>query len=292
MFTMLAGAPPFRGNQAEILEQHLNQAPAPLRQVRADIPPPLEALVAQLLAKSPAARPADATEVREWLAGMMLDPSDAVVSMPARGRIPVPNTAIPRKIRPAGRAPAPTDDVQTSTRRHPARRVRSIIAAAALAVALALTATVVARAVADRPQPRGVSDAPATASPPTTTSVTALAQTQAAVQPSTPIQPSRPTTAPTTVPASSQAPVDPIAAIRMSIQRLVSTGNLNPDKASDLNNNVDAIAHALAQGNAGDVTNSIKAMRDKLTALRTGGLLTASGYDELNRDLNAIAAQA
>jgi serine/threonine-protein kinase len=290
MFTMLAGAPPFQGNQAEILEQHLNQAPAPLRQLRADIPPPLEALIAQLLAKSPAARPADATEVKEWLAGMMLDPSDAAVSMRARGIIPVPNTVVPRKIRP-GRALAPTDDAQTSTRRHPARRVRSIIAAAALAVALALTATVVTWAVATRPRPRGAADAPATASPPTTASVAARPQTPVAVHPSTPIQPSRPTTAPTSVPPSSQVPVDPIAAIRMSIQRLVSTGNLNPEKANDLNNNVDAIAHALAQGNAGDVANSIKAMRDKLTALRTGGQLTASGYDELNRDLNAIAAQ-
>jgi hypothetical protein len=78
--------------------------------------------------------------------------------------------------------------------------------------------------------------------------------------------------------------------MRLSIQRLVSTGNLNPGKASDLNNNVDAIARALAQGNAGDVANSVKAMRDKLTALRTGGQLTASGYDELNRDLDAIPA--
>jgi serine/threonine-protein kinase len=116
------------------------------------------------------------------------------------------------------------------------------------------------------------------------------APTQVAAQPSTPIKQSRPAAAPTTMPPTSQPPVDPVAAIRMSIQRLVSTGNLNPTKANDLYNNVDAIAKSVDQGNAGAVANAIKAMRDKLTALRTGGQLSASGYDELNGELDVIAA--
>jgi serine/threonine-protein kinase len=291
MFTMLAGAPPFKGNQAEILKQHLNQTPAPLRQQRADVPPPLETLVARLLAKSPADRPPDAAEVKAWLTGMTLDPSGAAVSMPARGMIPVPNTAIPRKIRPAGRTPASNDRTPALTPQNPAGRARSIIAAVALAVVFALTASAVTWAIARRPIPKGLSDAPSAAGTRPTAPATTPAQTQTAGQPATPNQASQPTTPPTTTPPTSQAPVDPIAAIRMSIQRLVSTGNLNPDKANDLNNNVDAIAHAINQGNAGDVTNTIKAMRDKLTNLLNGGQLTASGYDELNRDLDAIAAQ-
>jgi serine/threonine-protein kinase len=291
MFTMLAGAPPFKGNQAQILEQHRDQTPAPLRQFRADIPPPLEALVAQLLAKSPADRPVDAAGVRAWLAGMTLDPSGAVVSMPARGMVPVPNTAVPGKIRPTGRTPGSNDATSKLPHQSPAQRVRGIIAAVALAVVLALTASAVTWAIAKRPVPTGLSDAPATAGTQTIAPVTTPAPTQTAAQPTTPIQASQPTTPPTTTPPTSQAQVDPIAAIRMSIQQLVSTGNLNPDKANDLNNNVDAIAHAINQGNAGDVANSIKALRDKLTNLLNGGQLTASGYDELNRDLDAIAAQ-
>jgi serine/threonine-protein kinase len=292
MFTMLAGAPPFQGNQAQILEQHLNQTPAPLREHRADVSPPLEALVARLLAKSPVDRPASATEVKEWLAGMMLDPSGAAVSMPARGMIPVQNTAVSHKIRSAGQPPSANDRTSRLAPHYQAHRLRGILATATLVIVLVLTATAVTWAIARRSVPSGLLNAPTTTNPPTTAPVATAQQTSAVAQPPIPSQPSQPTTAPTTTPSpATQTPGDPIAVIRMSILRLVSTGDLDPDKASDLNNNVDAIAHAMNQGNAGDVTNNIKAMRDKLTSLRTGGQLTASGYDELNRDLDAIAAQ-
>ena len=92
-------------------------------------------------------------------------------------------------------------------------------------------------------------------------------------------------------PAGSQPPpADPIAALRLAVQQQVSTGNLNPDKASDLYTKVDAIAHAAYAGNTTDEAKNIKALQDRLTALRTGGQLSASGYDILTKDLEAIAA--
>jgi serine/threonine protein kinase len=41
MYAMLAGAPPFSGDASEVLQQHLNQPPVPLRELRADVPPRL-----------------------------------------------------------------------------------------------------------------------------------------------------------------------------------------------------------------------------------------------------------
>jgi serine/threonine-protein kinase len=84
-------------------------------------------------------------------------------------------------------------------------------------------------------------------------------------------------------------PLDPVAALRLAIQDQVNTGNLNPDRASDLYKQVDLIAKAVSTGNPDEVAKNIKPMRDKLTALRTGGQLSASGYDTLSHALDAIA---
>ncbi len=50
-----------------LMYQHVNAAPTPLRQLRADVPAELEALVLHLLLKAPEARPADVQEVYERL---------------------------------------------------------------------------------------------------------------------------------------------------------------------------------------------------------------------------------
>ncbi len=53
----LCGVPPFRGDSAIAIDfMHCTQAPAPLRQYRGDVPPPLEAAVLRALAKEPAQR--------------------------------------------------------------------------------------------------------------------------------------------------------------------------------------------------------------------------------------------
>jgi serine/threonine-protein kinase len=90
-------------------------------------------------------------------------------------------------------------------------------------------------------------------------------------------------------PASAPA-LDPVAVLRRAVQEQVNTGNLNPDKATDLYKQVDLIAKAASGANADELAKNIKAMRDKLTSLRTGGQLSASGYDTLIHDLDAIGA--
>ena len=76
-YEALAGAHPFGARTAQALvTAHLTEAPAPLAARRPDVPPPLAALVTQLLAKEPAARPRSAEEVVRTL--------DAVSASPAR----------------------------------------------------------------------------------------------------------------------------------------------------------------------------------------------------------------
>lgn len=65
---LLCGQPLFSGDSEwQLMTQHVNAAPTPLRQVRADVPATLEELVLHLLRKAPEARPADVQEVYERL---------------------------------------------------------------------------------------------------------------------------------------------------------------------------------------------------------------------------------
>ncbi|KXK21807.1 MAG: TPR repeat-containing serine/threonine protein kinase [Chloroflexi bacterium OLB15] len=63
---MIAGAPPFHysgSNIAELLKQHINQPPPPLRTIAPNVPVELEAIVLRALAKDPDMRYADACEM-------------------------------------------------------------------------------------------------------------------------------------------------------------------------------------------------------------------------------------
>ncbi|RZB16865.1 serine/threonine protein kinase [Streptomyces sp. F001] len=65
---LLCGRPLFGGDSEwQLMMQHVNAAPTPLRQLRADVPAALEELVLHLLRKAPEARPADVQEVYERL---------------------------------------------------------------------------------------------------------------------------------------------------------------------------------------------------------------------------------
>lgn len=291
MYAMLAGAPPFHGRPAEVLQQHLNQPPVPLRQHRAEIPPELEALVAHLLAKAPAARPADTAEVKARLVAMLDDPTAAVVPVSGGSLVAVPRAALPGVARPP-RAPSSAASVGArgvAPVRRPSsaanRRVAPVLSAAA--VIIALTATLLSFLASRQSTPSEAVNTVAGVPTPAATSVAAVTPSQAVTEPLA----TRSARSSRAVQPGIQAPpVEPIAAMRLSIQQQVSTGNLNPDKASDLYTRVDAIAKAVGQGNAGDAAKNIKAMRDKLASLRAEGKLTASGYDALIRDLDSIAA--
>jgi len=83
LFECLAGRPPFSGDTVgEVLRQHLNAAPPPLRRLGVDVPRAVDAAVQRLLAKEPAERYqsaaavlADLAEIEAQLAAGIEEPA-------------------------------------------------------------------------------------------------------------------------------------------------------------------------------------------------------------------------
>ncbi|MEU4280780.1 serine/threonine-protein kinase [Streptomyces tanashiensis] len=101
---LLSGNVPFAGSTAlGVLHRHLYEPPAPLRQLRPEVPEALEALVLRLLAKDPQARPSGAHEVYEHLLPLLpargapagpMDPTRPFL----RPHAPWPDRATPRAV--------------------------------------------------------------------------------------------------------------------------------------------------------------------------------------------------
>lgn len=76
LYELLTGKPPFaEGQPLTIMFQHLNVAPAAPRTIRPDVPPELDHLVLELLAKDPARRPADVGRVIAALQALWYTPT-------------------------------------------------------------------------------------------------------------------------------------------------------------------------------------------------------------------------
>jgi eukaryotic-like serine/threonine-protein kinase len=76
LYALLTGRPAFdKGEPLAIMYQHLNTAPAAPRTIRPDVPPELDHLVLDLLAKDPARRPADAGHVIAALRALRYTPT-------------------------------------------------------------------------------------------------------------------------------------------------------------------------------------------------------------------------
>ncbi|HET8682817.1 MAG TPA: protein kinase [Micromonosporaceae bacterium] len=303
MYAMLTGDTPFSGENAiAVLHQHLTQPPAPLHEHRADVPRALEQLVAQLLEKDPAARPADAAEVKARLLALSQEPAPAAVPVAAGGTVALPGSAalLPRPAAPAmSTLPGVAYRADTNGPSHPptSHRWRWAAAIAAVVVGVVLAAILAAPLVDSRPESGEVAapSAPSAAVPdtPVTGPVTTSSTAQAATRPSTSIQSRRPASPAGGVgpPTTAQTPpADPIVALRLSIQEQVETGNLNPDMASDLYKKVDEIAREMNAGDTEDAAKRIQELRAKLDTLLNDGRLSASGYDILSRDLDRVAA--
>ncbi len=107
LYEMLTGKPPFMGDlPAAVLHQHVRVAPKPPGALNPNVPPALDALVLQMLAKSPEDRPQTAAEVRDRLAA--LDTATAATT-------PLP-PAPPPPIRTVPLPPPPAPDPVPPTR--------------------------------------------------------------------------------------------------------------------------------------------------------------------------------
>lgn len=90
LYELLAGAPPFEGDNHEVLAKILTEAPRPLRSIRPDVPPELEAVVARAMEKDPSKRFQSAHELAEALATFA--PAEPAGALAAR----LPPDSVPR----------------------------------------------------------------------------------------------------------------------------------------------------------------------------------------------------
>ncbi len=121
LYEMLTGEPPFTADvSAAVLHQHVRVAPKPARERNPAIPPALDALVMQMLAKSPDDRPQTAAEVRDRLRQVLAEPEDEAGALTTVALAPIP-ALIPDQ--PAD--PTPPVDPTQATDPTPATRAQA-----------------------------------------------------------------------------------------------------------------------------------------------------------------------
>ncbi|MEU3723119.1 serine/threonine-protein kinase [Streptomyces sp. NPDC031705] len=119
LYELLSGGVPFAGTTAlGVLHRHLYEPPAPVRPLRPEIPPELEAVLLRLLAKDPQDRPASAQEVYEALAPLLPAPGSRHPAGPLdptrpflRPQAPWPDRAAAVPPRPAQPPAPPRPDI-------------------------------------------------------------------------------------------------------------------------------------------------------------------------------------
>jgi serine/threonine-protein kinase len=78
-YEMLTGHTPFTGSTLTVMTAHVEQTPNPIREIRGDCPPDLEAAVFRMLAKEPGARWASMTEAKVALGATPLGEEDPLL---------------------------------------------------------------------------------------------------------------------------------------------------------------------------------------------------------------------
>jgi serine/threonine protein kinase len=128
LFFLLTGRPPFRGSDwLAVVMAHLKDAPPPLENWRADVPPELADLVTRMLAKDPAARLQTPKEVAEALLPF---------TKSARGSQTTAPRAVIRTNGATLARPGDSEDTVDEPARESSKRLRWLIPTAAAAAVL------------------------------------------------------------------------------------------------------------------------------------------------------------
>jgi eukaryotic-like serine/threonine-protein kinase len=279
LYAMLTGHPPFTGdNPLTVLWQHQNQTAPAVASLRPDTPADLDTLIARLLAKNPADRPASATEVRDRLTADA--ESEMAAAQPTRALPVASQTRI-----------MPVDDAAQSAATVGRRSRLRPVAIAALALGVAILAAV-AVALLVRPGTDPASTA-ADNQPPssaTTASGTATAD-NSTESPGTGSTASAPDTATTETFAENPgaAALARLAALFGVIGEQRQAGALDGEAADELTNKLEPVGREVTRGDTGKAAEKLTDFGSKLDELHQDGKITTAAYDAVQASLTELA---
>jgi serine/threonine-protein kinase len=288
LFFLLTGAPPYEGGSpVAVAAQHLH-APVPsLRDRRPEVPPALDGLARDLLAKDPGRRPQRAVDALARIQTLRRLPDG-----PSPPHELADNDTVALPVDEATDAGTdvvadPTERIATppmvaavpTSRPSPSNRHRRPLIVAA--VVLALLAAAVALALVGRsPRPRrAASSVIGNRSSPPTTAPTTTSSTSTTTPPTT----STPTTSPG--PRTASQAVSQLATL---IQQEGSTGDLDAGAAAVLATQVTALGRAITAGKPGQVGHAVGELATRLDDLDNAGQLTTAGRAAFDAPLSAL----
>lgn len=273
LMTLLTGEPPFAGEHPlSVLHQHLNADPPRLSSRRADIPPQLDSLVGELLAKDPTHRPATAGEVQARLYSIRREAlqasSDASLAGPT-APLDIPASGLSGE---SGTGPTLTLS-RSQLRQRPSgpRRRTAVFVALAVVALLALLALRLGTGFGTKAPDPAANQPGQTATPgPRTESPTTT----------TPTSPDVSTTTPSVMEA--------LADVRRAVTAARASGQLTPSKAKDLLDRLDELRQNLAEGRSADAGKRLRELDRQLRKAVASGDLTPAGLQSIEEPLSTL----
>jgi serine/threonine protein kinase len=267
LYALLTGRPPFTGELAAVVHQHVHLDPRPLREQNGRVSPRLDALVMAMLAKSPEARPQSAVEVRDRLQATLASSPTTETTTPATETASITATArLPTRA--ASRLLGPPPRVKRSR----------LLAGSALAGVLLIAAIVALSTLGG--SKKAASSPPGTAQAPTK-------RTSGATQTTTAARPAR---VPTT---SSSAPSRPTVstaatALNSLVTQDLASGLIDPATARQITDGLTSILGSYGAGRITDAQRGLADLSRKLAKLESHERIGASAAPALTRALASL----
>ena len=282
--TMLTGRPPFEAEHPlAFAHQHVSAQPPRIRDRRPDINPTLDALVAQMLSKSPQDRPQSAREVLDRLTR-------------PRTAWPTSEAGVPTTVMGNVTRPIATDAIPTAVAAIPQRRRLSGRLIAAVAALLALMAAVVIAAVmAEAPssnQEAAPGSGPTSAAASPQSASTSSQAPPSSSDPSSPEPSRQPSTesATTSPEVSSTTPrlQQALSDLRRAVRAVSSNDQIEAKKGEELAKRVDELDKHLTGKRGEDAVKKVDDIDKYLAELSQKGELTPQGSQQIEDALQTV----
>jgi predicted Ser/Thr protein kinase len=263
LYALLAARPPFEGDgPAAVLHQHVNSAPEAPSAFNRGVSPALDALVMQMLAKSPARRPQTAAEVRERLGEALTTAPTVPVAAPTARAERTPATRVLR------RAALPN-------RR---RRAAALAAVAGAALLIVLILLLGSGTGSRHPAPRKLVAASTKTAPPRarTSSSTAPAKTSSA--------PASARSAPAT-PTGVAGAAGALAAL---LTQDAQAGKIDPQAARRIGRQLAGVLNAYGAGSPLDAQHGVTELAHSLAAAEGQGQIEPAAVAPLQTALGGL----